>query len=676
MATRDQIMEGIRRADAAGDSASVRRLGEYLKSMPAEASVPASKQDSESPGYLSSLGAGAGAEFGKIVLGGQKLLGKGINVVDEMVNGKSVSSLVTGKPTSTLGRAGNWLIEDAEQGQAKLQSQNAPYADANPITNRIGQVAADMVATAPVGGLVSKGVRIAAPSVAATRTGANLLRAVETSGAQGGNLLSRSTGAAITGGASAAVVDPESAWTGAVIGGLTPGFFRAAGMTGDAVASLVRPLFARGQQRIVADILRQHVDDPRAAVAALRQATEIVPGSTPITAAAVGDPRMSGLTRTMQNASPDFAAELAQRQTAQNNARTNLLQDVAGTPGSLTVAREARDQATAGMRESVLGRAQDISAPHLLQRLDQMLRDPNNAGQTAQAALRRMREQVAGASQNGTINARALYEIRKDAGLAMNGRLQGDAGNLRYARGQLDRVQSLFDDAIETASQQPVSNSTRIGIGGSKLTTEAQASAMREADQAAQPQTSWRAYLNRYSEMSRPINQMDSLQDIMRRVQTGATDAQGNPIISAAKLNNILKNEGQELSRSLTREQLQTLRNLAADLNASQLAMNSGRSVGSNTVQNLAGDQLLNALLGRFGSSTPARTTLGNALRIPYARANDEIRGRLGNALLNPSDAATLIEQATAPVNMLSVIPRPAASLAYRTPPLLLATGQ
>lgn len=676
MATREQVMEGIRRADAAGDSASVRRLGDYLNSMAVESSASMPADGGESPGYLSSLGAGAGAEFGNLVLGGQKLLGKGINTVDEMVNGKSLSSLVTGKPATMLGRAGNWLIDDAEQGQAKLKTQNAPYAEANPITNKVGQVGADVIATAPVGGLLAKGARMVAPSAAATQHGANLLRAVETSGAQGGNLLTRSTGAAITGGASAAVVDPESAWAGTVIGGLTPGFFRLAGMTGDAMGALLRPLFARGQQRIVADILRQHVNDPRAAVAALRQANELVPGSAPITAAAVGDPRLSGLTRTMQNANPDFAAELAQRQTAQNTARTNMLQDVAGTPGSLSVAREARDQATSGMRESVLSRAQDISAPHLLRRLDQMLRDPNNAGQTAQAALRRMREQVAGASPNGTINARALYEIRKDAGLAMNGRLQGEAGNLRYARGQLDRVQSLFDEAIETASQQPVSNTTRIGVGGSKLTTDAQASAMREADQGVQPQTSWRAYLSRYSEMSQPINQMDSLQDIMRRVQTGTTDAQGNPLISAAKLNNILKNEGQDLTRSLSREQMQALRNLAADLNASQLALNSGRAVGSNTVQNLAGDQLLNTLLGRLGSSTPARTTLGNALRIPYARANQEIQSQLGNALLNPPEAAMLIERTTNPANMLSIIPGPAASLAYRTPPLLQGSGQ
>ena len=103
------------------------------------------------PGLLSSIGAGVGARFGNTVLAGQKLVGKGIKAVDEAVNGRGVATLVTGKPTSTMGRAGQWLVDDAESGQSRLSAENKPYADANPLSNSAGALASDLIVTAPVG---------------------------------------------------------------------------------------------------------------------------------------------------------------------------------------------------------------------------------------------------------------------------------------------------------------------------------------------------------------------------------------------------------------------------------------------------------------------------------------------------------------------------------------------
>lgn len=643
MATRDEIMEGIRRADAAGDSNSVRTLGAYLKSMQEAGQEGATPEDHS---MASSLLAGVGTRFGNTVLGAQKYIGKGIKAVDEAVNGRGVASLVSGKPSTSLGQAGQWLVDDAESGQARLKAENKSYADANPISNGTGSFASDLIVTAPVGGVVANGVRAVAPAFAATKVGTNLLNAVASSGVHGGGLASRSAGSAISAGASSVVVDPEQAWTGAIIGGLTPGFFKLAGVTGDSLGALIRPFFASGQQKIVGDVLRQYANDPQAAIAALQKAREVVPGSAPTTAAAAGDVGLSGLTRTLQSANPEFASEWANRSTAQNVARTNYLQDLAGTPGKVAVAKEARNSATNSLREDVLASAGSFNVNPLIRAIDQRLANPNNAGQTAQNALTRIRDQLASASKDGAINARALYEIRKDAGLAMNGKLSGDASNLKYAKGVLNEVQADFDNAIEKAAKQ-----------------------VPKAPNSPNP--SWGGYLDKYSAMSKPINQMEALQDVMKRVQTGTVDAQGNPVMSAAKLNNILKNEGAELARSLTKDQLQALRNLAADLNAANLSINSGRSVGSNTVQNLAGDRLLSNALGRLGQSTPVKATLGNALKIPYIRANQDIQGKLGSALLNPLEAAMLMGRRD--VNPLDLIPQPALSLLYRSPTLLTA---
>lgn len=89
------------------------------------------------PGVVASLGAGAGAGFGKTVLSGQKLLGEGLQKIGA---------------TS----AGNWLVGDANAGMQNLSSQNAPFAASHPTWNDVGNLGGEIVATAPVLGAAGK----------------------------------------------------------------------------------------------------------------------------------------------------------------------------------------------------------------------------------------------------------------------------------------------------------------------------------------------------------------------------------------------------------------------------------------------------------------------------------------------------------------------------------------
>jgi hypothetical protein len=98
------------------------------------------------------------------------------------------------------------------------------------------------------------------------------------------------------------------------------------------------------------------------------------------------------------------------------------------------------------------------------------------------------------------------------------------------------------------------------------------------------------------------------------------------------------------LAKVLSPDQLQLLRNLSADLNASQLAESAGRMVGSSTFQNLAQNNLMTQALGnRLGGSTPVQATLGRLLQLPYGLANQGIQEKLGQALLNPRQAAEML---------------------------------
>ncbi len=144
------------------------------------------------------------------------------------------------------------------------------------------------------------------------------------------------------------------------------------------------------------------------------------------------------------------------------------------------------------------------------------------------------------------------------------------------------------------------------------------------------PRPTWQGYLDEYTQRSIPINQMEKLDEVMRAISTGTVDQTGNAVLSAAKLNNLLRNRAKDLQQVLAPEQLELLRKISADLNAQQLASNAGRAVGSNTVQNLAQSNVLSSVLGnKLASSGPAQSVLARILQLPYGTSNKMIQEKL-----------------------------------------------
>lgn len=113
-------------------------LSAFTKAAAPEAPVtkPAAAQaaaapSSEAPNKLESLGAGLGHGFGSIVLGGQQLLGKGLEALG-------------------ANSAGQWLVNDANAGLRKIGGEFDPYQQANPMTATAGDIGGSIVATAPL----------------------------------------------------------------------------------------------------------------------------------------------------------------------------------------------------------------------------------------------------------------------------------------------------------------------------------------------------------------------------------------------------------------------------------------------------------------------------------------------------------------------------------------------
>lgn len=562
-----------------------------------------------------------------------------------------------------------------QQFDQSMQSLDKTGGDA--LSYKVGDVAGQVASTLPVGGVVAAPVKALANAGVATKVLAPLAEAIATGGSRAGGLAgaaglgARTAGGAINGAASAAAVNPDDAGIGAVVGGLLPG---AAGLVkrgAQGVGSVFRPFFQGGQENIVGSALRQFATDPVAARQAMANTAEVIPGSAPTAVAASGDIGLAGLSRTLQSTSPAYAAELASRQGAQNAARTAALEAVAGNVGKISTAKEARDAATAAMRDSALEAAGQVPGNALLSRLDSMMGRPDNAGRLVQQALGGIRNQVAGlVDKAGNIDARALYAVRKDINDILGGKLQGEAGNLKFASGQLIGVKDAIDNIIEMAGRRvPMSSGRDVVPLGGALAPPGPVS-------AGPARTGWKDYLQEYARQSVPINQMERLQEVLQRIQTGSVDSQGSLVLSAAKLNNLLKNEGQDLIKELAPEQLDLLRRLASDLNAGQLAQTAGRSVGSDTVQKLGSNNILQASLGsKIGGSTPARSTLGRLLELPYGRSDKQMVEMMGQAMLDPTMAARLMsDPKTAKALALfsqSSLPR----LAYQAGPLLGAQG-
>jgi hypothetical protein len=97
---------------------------------PAQRPQVAASQVSQ-PGMVATLGATLGKGFGSTVLGGQQLLGRGL----EALGAKDV---------------GGWLTNDAEQGLKKLAGEASPYEQAHPTIGAIGNIGGSIAATLPL----------------------------------------------------------------------------------------------------------------------------------------------------------------------------------------------------------------------------------------------------------------------------------------------------------------------------------------------------------------------------------------------------------------------------------------------------------------------------------------------------------------------------------------------
>ena len=176
--------------------------------------------------------AGISSAAGNIMFGGQRLLGKGLEAAGNVfAPDQTLSGLITGKqPTNIAQQAGAFLQEDAAQRLAQEQAKVAQFKRDFPMATGAGELGAEMLVTAPVGGALAMPLKKAAtmsPALAKFLT--PVATAVETSGfgktglTGAANFGARAVGGAITGAATAELTGGD-AEVGGAIGAVVPAF--------------------------------------------------------------------------------------------------------------------------------------------------------------------------------------------------------------------------------------------------------------------------------------------------------------------------------------------------------------------------------------------------------------------------------------------------------------------
>lgn len=496
-------------------------------------------------------------------------------------------------------------------------------ADTDSTLYQGAKLGTEIAGTLGAGGVVANGAARVAPNaptlVNAIRTGGfrTGAPAATTFTGKAANVGNRVAGGAITGGATAALVNPDGATDGAVIGGILPpalsGTAKAAGYTGNVLGSLVRPFTPAGVDELTGNILRRFADGGPTAM----NTAELVPGSMPTLAEASGNAGLATLQRGVRDLRPNSFIE---REQANAAARSGAFDQIAGTRQMVEDAIQARDDSA----RVLYGKAFDSDA---------MRRDLVRSAEAERAPFRG----VGGAAPAQDLATPGLRELANrpafQSAVKEAKRLAADNGvrlddPLQSLQG-LHYIKLALDDALNPTAK------TAMGRNASGAISD-----MRDklAQELAQVSPLYGNARQTFSEMSKPINAMEVLQGLK------LTDAQGN--ITLAKVQNALRSledraakPGIDAAKSVTQDQLQVLTAIRDDL-MRQANLGLGKSIGSNTFQNIATDNIVDTLGGNFltrlADKTGASGLLGQAGRLVYSGPNEAVRNRLVDMALNP----------------------------------------
>ncbi len=464
-----------------------------------------------------------------------------------------------------------------------------------------------------------------ATGAGATKVGADIINRVAPPLTEAGktliNLFRSNPGAQILPGAASVLATDQARNTFGVenpaalmgigmLGGVGSG---AAGTLGkEIVKGTVQPFTTRGRQIMVGNVLNKLAGNPEAAQINLANSREIIPGVRSTTAASARDPGLAGAETPIR--AIDDNNQFGLRITQNNSARMNELDRIAGNPEKLQGAIDKRARITSPLREQAFTNSVVDNATfnnlfgNVTKTIDDIAASPTGKRMGVEQALNFARERLALAT-----NPRELYEVRKDLAQAAGGGFESTKPGLRLAAGQLKDVIRAIDDTLEAAAP------------------------------------GYKQYMSTFEKMSRPIDQMNLLQDVRNKVTRGQTDVINNqPVITASSLRNQVASRIDEIRDTLSPAQQKTIEKIALDIDRGMAGTAPGvKPPGSDTFKNMSTANLIGRIFSEGMKDNTTLRTFSRPLDFLFKLPDDKVRALLVEAMLDPKLASQLMAKAS-----------------------------
>ena len=385
------------------------------------------------------------------------------------------------------------------------------------------------------------------------------------------------------------------------------------------VSSMVQPFTQEGRQTIIGSLLNKLSTDPTRAQQNLANAVPLVPGVRPTTAATAFDPGLASAETAIR--ALDESGAFATRLSANQQALLDAYRRISGKPGSVPKAEAKRTEVTKELREQAFAGvtvdpATFQSGVNLVvnKAINNVMASPVGVRMDVENAMKWATDRVAKAK-----TPMELYEIRKDLAGAVQGKYNQENPSLRLAAGQLKDVIKAVDDVIDASAP------------------------------------GFKTYMDKYSKMSGPIDQMKMLQEIERRVTTGQPNLMtGEPVLAAGSLRRQLATKADELDLKLSIPAQTRLDNIIDEINRGMAATAPGvKAPGSDTFKNMSMGNLIGRVFSVSMASNTTLRTMTRPLDFLYKLPDQQIQQLLVEAMLDPKLAAIMMSKA----NMMKVQP-------------------
>jgi len=404
----------------------------------------------------------------------------------------------------------------------------------------------------------------------------------------------------------------QKAGTVALQGGLGAAFPVAGQMIKggyNAIKGAVEPLYEQGRNRILGRALREFSGgQDELAIQNLKNAQPLVSGSMPTVGQAAGVPSLAALERTAAANSPETVNAIAARKAAQNQAQIGALENIA-TPTRVAKYSDIQER----LGEELYA---DALKPLNLGKLNKK----------TQAEIDGLinRPAIANAMEAAKTNAANKGINIADPAGSMTGLHQTKMALDREIAGV--KAKLARDQAGSTSAELDALNSAKTDLLKFMERVSPEYKIARET----------------YARVSKPVEQLETIKGLAEKSVSSGSEK----IKFEQFANNLdkLKKEG-----VLSDRQVERLNNVLEDMRRVKYAETEGKNVGSDTVQKLAFSNLMNqiGLPNALRNFAPAGIIGGTLERVGdavYGGANQKLKTKLAETMLDPAQAARLME--------------------------------